>query len=316
MSGCSNKEVDIDKTSDLKVDTVKVSVGIVPEATFVKSVGGDLVDVEIMIPPGYSPANYQPTPKQMAELSKSQIYFSIGVPTEESNIIPMIEGLDENIKIVHLDERVRNVYPDRSFDEEHKHNHEHDLDEHEHGHASCEHGHDKEHEHDSCEHAHEGRDPHIWLSPKRVKVMIYEIKDELIKLDPDNKKIYEKNAIDYISKLDEVDKEIKLTLDNVSKQSFIIYHPSFGYFADDYDLNMIAIEEDGKKTTAKRLQEIIDFAKKNNIKFVFYQQEFDSKQADTIAKEIGGESVQVSPLSPDYIKNLKHISHTFNEVLK
>ncbi|MCT4509341.1 MAG: zinc ABC transporter substrate-binding protein [Tepidibacter sp.] len=294
MIGCSNKEVDIDKTSDLKLDTVKVSVGIVPEATFVKSVGGDLVDVEIMIPPGYSPANYQPTPKQMAELSKSRIYFSTGVPTEESNIIPMIEGLDENIKIVHLDERVRNVYPDRSFDEEHKHNHEHD----------------------SCEHAHEGRDPHIWLSPKRVKVMIYEIKDELIKLNPDNKKIYEKNAIDYISKLDEVDKEIKLTLDNVSKQSFIIYHPSFGYFADDYDLNMIAIEEDGKKTTAKRLQEIIDFAKKNNIKFVFYQQEFDSKQADTIAKEIGGESVQVSPLSPDYIKNLKHISHTFNEVLK
>ncbi|CAH2214755.1 metal ABC transporter solute-binding protein, Zn/Mn family [Tepidibacter aestuarii] len=295
MSGCSNKEADDNKSSDLGTDNIKVSVAIVPEKTFVKAVGGDLLDVEVMIPPGYSPANYQPTPKQMSKLSESRIYFSIGVPTEESNIIPMIEGLNESIKVVHLDDKVRNVYPDRMFNEEHEDD-------------SGEYTHD--------EHDHEGRDPHIWLSPKRVKVMIDEIKNELIELDPDNKQIYEKNAMDYISKIDEVDKEIKDTLNNVSKQSFIIYHPSFGYFADDYDLNMVAIEEEGKETTVKRLQDIIDFAKENNIKFVFYQEEFDSKQADTIAKEIGGESIQVSPLSRDYIKNLKHISNTFEEVLK
>ncbi|MEJ8554702.1 metal ABC transporter solute-binding protein, Zn/Mn family [Tepidibacter sp. Z1-5] len=287
IGGCSNKEVYSNKDSNLGNNTIKVSVAIVPQRTFVKAVGGDLVDVEVMIPPGYSPANYQPTPKQMSKLSESQVYFSIGVPTEKSNIVPMIEGLDENIKVVHLEDKVRKVYPDRMFDEEH----------------------------DSDEHDHEGRDPHIWLSPKRVKVMIDEIKNELVVLDPNNKQIYEKNAMDYISKLDEVDKEIKDIISDVSKQSFIIYHPSFGYFADDYNLNMVAIEEDGKETTSKRLQNIIDFAKQNNIKFVFYQEEFDSKQAETIAYEIGGESLQVSPLSPDYIKNLKHISDKFKEVL-
>ncbi|WP_331489685.1 metal ABC transporter solute-binding protein, Zn/Mn family [Tepidibacter hydrothermalis] len=294
IGGCSNKEVYSNKDNDLGNNSMKVSVAIVPQKTFVKAVGGDLVDVEVMIPPGYSPANYQPTPKQMSKLSESQIYFSIGVPTEESNILPMIEGLDENIKVVHLDDKVRKVYPDRIFDEEH----EHDSD-----------------EHDSDEHDHKGRDPHIWLSPKRAKIMIDDIKNELVQLDPDNKQIYEKNAINYIAKLDEVDKEIKNIINNVSKQSFIMYHPSFGYFADDYNLNMVAIEEDGKETTAKRLKEIIDFAKKNNIKFVFYQEEFDSKQAETIANEIGGKSIQVSPLSPNYIENLKNISDKFEEVL-
>ncbi len=288
VGGCSNKEVGVSKNSSLD-DAIKISVAIAPQKTFVKAVGGDFVDVEVIIPPGYSPANYQPTPKQMSKLSESQLYFSIGVPTEKSNILPMVEGLDEDIKIVHLDDKVRKVYPDRMFEEER--------------------------ENDSDEHDHEGRDPHIWLSPKRVKVMIYEIKNELVELDSDNKKIYEKNAMDYISKLDEVDKEIKGILNDVSKQSFIIYHPSFGYFADDYNLNMLAIEEDGKETTAKRLQKIIDFAKENNIKFVFYQEEFDSKQAETIANEIGGQSIQVSPLSTDYIENLKHISDKFKEVL-
>lgn len=287
--GCSNKEVYSNKDSNLGNNTRKVSVAIVPQRTFVKAVGGDLVDVEVMIPPGYSPTNYQPTPKQMSKLSESQIYFSIGVPTEKSNIVPMIEGLDENIKVVHLEDKVRKIYPDRIFDEEH--------------------------EHDLKEQDHKGRDPHIWLSPKRVKIMVDEIKNELVELDPDNKQIYEKNAMDYISKLDEVDKEIKNIISDVSKQSFIIYHPSFGYFADDYNLNMVAIEEDGKETTAKRLKEVIDFAKENNIKFVFYQEEFDSKQAETIASEISGKSIQVSPLSPDYIENLKHISDKFKEVL-
>ena len=294
IGGCSNKEVYNNKDSNLENNTRKVSVAIVPQRTFVKAVGGDLVDVEVMIPPGYSPANYQPTPKQMSKLSESQIYFSIGVPTEKSNIIPMIEGLDENIKVVHLEDKVRKIYPDRIFDEEHEHDSK---------------------EYDSKEHDHEGRDPHIWLSPKRVKIIIEDIKNELVELDPDNKKIYEKNAEDYISKLDEVDKDIKDIINDTSEQSFIIYHPSFGYFADDYNLNMVAIEEDGKETTAKRLKEIIDFAKENNIKFVFYQEEFDSKQAETIASEIGGKSIQVSPLSPEYIENLKHISDKFKEVL-
>jgi zinc transport system substrate-binding protein len=287
MSGCNSNSVDNAIEEKNTKEKIKVAVSIVPEETFVRAVGKDLVEVVTMIPPGHSPANYQPTPKQMAEFSESKVYFSIGVPTEQVNIIPKLEDLNKDIKLVSLADKVGEIYPHRYFikDDEHGHNHS-------------------------------GRDPHIWLSPKRVKVMIKVIKDELIALDPENKSTYEKNAEEYLGKLDELDNEIKQTLSSVERQSFIIYHPVFGYFADDYGLNMITIEEEGKEATAKKLREVIDFANKENIKFVFYQEEFNSTQAEAIAKEIDGATVKVAPLASEYIENLKAIVNKFNEVLK
>lgn len=271
-----------------------VAVSIVPQETFVKAVAGDSIEVVTMIPPGNSPANYQPTPQQMQKLSQASVYFAIGVQTELANILPRLRDINENIKLVSLENQVAEVYSERYFDDEDEHS---DNDE-------------NEHEN------HVGRDPHIWLSPKRVRVMIEEIKNHLIELNPENKEIYEKNAANYINGLDEVDQEIRTTLNGLDKQSFIVYHPSFGYFADDYDLEMIAIEESGKEATAQRLQHVIDLAKEEGIKFIFYQAEFDSQQAQTIAQEIGGEAVMVEPLSPDYIDNLKRVANSFKEVLK
>ncbi|MGO1712713.1 MAG: metal ABC transporter solute-binding protein, Zn/Mn family, partial [Senegalia sp. (in: firmicutes)] len=142
------------------------------------------------------------------------------------------------------------------------------------------------------------------------------IRDKLIEINPENEETYKENAENYKDELSTIDDSIKETLKGVKNQSFIIYHPSFGYFADDYGLNMIAIEESGKEASAKRITEVIDFAKDNNIKFVFYQGEFSSTQAETIAKEIDGEAIKVNPLSEEYIENMKNISEKFKEVLK
>lgn len=294
--GCEAKESENTKV-DTSQDHITIAVSIVPEETFVKAVAGDLVDVVTMIPPGHSPANYQPTPKQMTKFSEAEVYFSIGVPTENANILPRIDDFNKAIKVVQLADIVGKVYPHRYFEEGEKHEH-HDEDEHEE------------------KHNHSGRDPHIWLSPKRVKVMIDVIKNELIDIDPINAKAYAKNAEDYLAKLDQTDNKIKDTLSGLDGQSFIIYHPSFGYFADDYGLKMVTIEEEGKEATTKRLQDVIDLAKKEDIKFVFYQQEFDSQQAETIAKEIGGATVKVAPLAPNYIENLTYIVNEFKEVVK
>lgn len=285
MVGCKAQSSDNTNTTTNvgNEDKIKVSVSIVPEKTFVKAVAGDLVDVITMIPPGNSPANYQPTPKQMAEFSESKIYFSIGVPTETANILPKVKDLNKDIKIVALDNEVGKVYKHRTFES---------------GKGNG------------------NKDPHIWLSPKRVKVMIEAIRDELILLDSDNEDIYEKNAAEYIGNLDEADDDIKNILSNFKGQSFIIYHPSFGYFADDYGLKMVSIEDKGKKATASKLQEVIDFAKNKDIKFIFYQQEFDNQQAETIAKEIGGKVIKAAPLDPNYIDNLRHIAGRFKEALK
>lgn len=288
--GCKSEKLD-DNSKDLnkKEDKITVAVSIVPQETFVKAVAGDLIDVITMIPPGNSPANYQPTPNEISKLSDSKIYFSIGVNSEKSNILENIEEFNPDIKLVSLADKVGEIYPDRSFTVEENHDHAEDRD------------HDLQ----------EGRDPHIWLSPKRVKVMIERIKDELIELDSKNKEIYEENARAYIEKLDQVDIEIKEKLESLDQKSFIIYHPAFGYFADDYGLKMLTIEEDGKDTSAQKLQNIIELAKKENIKYIFYQEEFDDRQAEIVAKEIKGRAIKVSPLSPDYIENLRSMGDKF-----
>lgn len=302
--GCQSKK------EDSSSETLKVAVAIVPEETFVKKVAGDLAEVMVVIPPGNSPANYQPTPKEMQQFSESKIYFSMGVPTEKANILPKVETLNPNMKVVDLAEKVSRVYPDRFFEEGHEHEHEHGKEEEKHeGEQEEKHEGESEEEH----HHHEGRDPHIWLSPKRVVVMVTEIKDALIEADPTHKETYEKNAAAYIKELQDLDGHIKDTLQGIDHPAFIIYHPAFGYFADDYGLHMVSIEEEGKEKTAQGLEHVIEFAKEHDIHVVFYQAEFDDSQAKTVAKEIGGTTVKMSPLSPDYVDNMKRIADTFKE---
>lgn len=270
-------------------DKLTVAVSIVPQETFVKAVAGDLVNVVTLIPPGKSAESYQPTPREMEAFARATLYFSIGVPVEDASILPRVKDLNSKVTIVPLADRVREVYPDRYFEDENVERHEDEKGSHDEGE----------------EHRHEGRDPHIWLSPKRVKVMIEVIAKELSAVDAANKSIYEKNAKEYIAKLDKLDEYIRSTLSGVKNRTFIVFHPAYGYFADDYGLKMLALEKDGKEATARNLEDIIDIAKKENIKAIFYQAEVDSKQTRTLAAEIGGKAVQLAPLHPDYIENMK-----------
>lgn len=274
MTSCSKKTPNT--ATNCNSSKISVAVSIVPEETFVKAVGKDLVDVTTLIPSGQSPETFQPTPDLLEKFSKSQLYFSIGVPTEQTSILPKAKDLNPNVKIIGLDKQVRNVYPDLDI-------------------------------------SNGMRDPHIWLSPKRVKLMITSIKDELCKLDSSNKDFYEKNAKEYIDSLDKIDKEIASSLKNCKNKSVIVYHPAFGYFCDDYNIKMISLEKEGKESTIKNLQDTIKYAQKNNIKIVFHQAEVDSKQAKTFADEIDGNTKLIEPLSPNYMENLQIISDTFKE---
>lgn len=254
-----------------------IAVTIVPEKTFVEAVCGNLAEIITLVPPGNSPANYEPTPSEIEKFSETSIYFSIGVPTEEANILPSAEEIS-SIKIVKLQDEVNEKYPDRVFE--------------------------------SGE-----RDPHIWLSPKRVKVMVETIAREMGKLDEENNDRYGQNAQAYIEKLDQLDEEIQSALAGMENKKFIVFHPAFGYIADDYGLTMYALEKDGKEATPQHLQKMIDLAKKENIKAIFYQEEIDSKQSEAFAEEIGGKTVQLAPLAADYIDNLKKMTKTMAEVM-
>jgi len=152
------------------------------------------------------------------------------------------------------------------------------------------------------------RDPHIWLSPKRAKVMVEVIADTMAALDTGNAQTYQDNAEAFLKELDRVDAEITETFAAIQNKTFIVFHPAYGYFADDYGLQMYELEENGKEATPQHLQDMIDLAKAENIKVIFSQAEIDSKQPDAFAEEIGGEKVMLDPLSGDYIANLEHMA--------
>ncbi|MBZ4687905.1 MAG: transporter substrate-binding protein [Clostridiales bacterium] len=303
FSGCSTGSTAADKsrpaTTEANDKKPAVAVSIVPQATFVKAVAGDLVDVVTMIPPGNSPTNYAPSPRELTQLSEASLYFSIGVPTEKANILPKLADFNKNLKVVDLARHVAEVYPERYFDSAEEQ--DEPADDH--------------HREQVEDHHHSGRDPHIWLSPKRVQVMVQVIADRLSEIDPGNKDTYQKNAQSYQELLSQVDRKIKTVLSGVTNKTFLVYHPVFGYFADDYGLKMVAIEKHGKEATIEHMQEVIDLAKQKNIKVIFYQAEIDSKQAQTIAEEIGGKTLQVAPLAPNYIDNLEKIAELFSNVL-
>lgn len=258
---------------------INVAVSIVPEETFVKEVGGDKVNITTMIPSGQSPENYAPTTDIMEQLSNSSLYFSIGVPTENANILPKIGDFNKEIKIVSMADEVSKVYSERKFE--------------------------------SGE-----RDPHIWLSPKRAKVMVETIAKELSAVDPNNADYYKTNSENYIKKLNKLDEDIKSSLSLLKAKDFICYHPAFGYFTDDYGLKMTALENEGKEATIEDFKNTIDFAKEKGIKAIFYQAEIDSKQAKSFATEINGKAEMVQPLAPDYIDNLGKMAETFKQVME
>jgi zinc transport system substrate-binding protein len=268
--GCSTN-IKVGETKEKPI----IAVTIVPEKTFVEAVCGDLVEVVIMVPPGSNPENYEPSPQEMQMFTKASLYFSIGVPTEEANILPNIG----DVKVIPLQDEVASIYPDRTFESGEK-------------------------------------DPHIWLSPKRVKVMVEAISREMGQLDENNKEIYSKNAEQYLMQLDNLDYQIQSALKDVQTKKFVVYHPAFGYLADDYGLQMYAIEEEGKESTIQHLEEMIDLAKKENIKAIFYQKEIDSSQSEAFAEEIGGKTIQLEPLAADYIENLEGMAQTMAEVME
>lgn len=250
-------------------EKLTVAVTILPQEAFVKAVCGDLVNVLTIVPPGSSPESYEPTAKQMEDFAKANIYFTIGVPAEQSKSLFQAEKKN----LVKLEEVVSKAYPDLTLEGA-------------------------------------GRDPHIWLSLKRAVVMVKTIAEEMEKLDPDNAEIYANNALSYITQLEQLDDTIQNMFSYVQsdKRKFITFHPAFGYFADDYGLEMVSLETEGREATAQDLQNLIDYAKENGLKVIFSQKESDSRQPEAFAQEVGGKVIILDPLSNDYINNMKYIA--------
>ena len=153
-----------------------------------------------------------------------------------------------------------------------------------------------------------GTDPHIWNSPVNVKIMVKNICDGLIQVDPDNVNFYTENRDDYLKELDILDGYIHYKLDGFTNRTFMIYHPAFGYFSNEYGLTQLAVEHGGKEPTLKVLQDCIDKAIEYNLQYVFVAPQFATVNCEIIASIIGGQIAQMNPLPKNYIANMGRIA--------
>ncbi len=269
------------------IDTVFVS--ILPQKMFVQQISGESLNIEVMVQPGASPATYEPKPSQMRKLASSSAYFAIGVPFENA-WLERISGVNPDMKVVHTDlgiEKVAMV----------SHNHDTPEDEHEQDHQG-------------------GLDPHIWLSPVLVKIQAANITAGLIQLFPEKTTLFQSNFRLFEQRLDALHNELKNRLQPYRGRRFMVFHPSWGYFAREYGLEQVAIEIEGKSPKPSQVSEFIEQAKKDGIRIIFAQKQFSTKNAQVIAQAIDGMVVLVDPLAEDWFTNMNEIARDFQKALQ
>ncbi len=268
-------------------DKVGVVVTILPQAEFVERIGGNRVDITVMVPPGASPHSYEPAPSQITALSEAVMYAKVGSGVEfELAWMDNLIAQNPDILVVDCSEGIELI--ESSAEEDHE-----------------EAGHD-----------HTGMDPHIWMSPVNAQIMVRNITDGLIEIDPDNKAFYEQNRDDYLEELAQLDSDIRSGLEGVQNRTFMTYHASFGYFAAEYGLTMLPIEAEGKEPTASGLLELIDEARRLGIKVIFIEPQFNPQSAEVIANEIGGSVISIDPLAREYLENMRAMADKFIETLE
>jgi len=266
-----------------KVNTV---VSIVPQKAIVEAIGGELVNVSVMVLPGNSPHSYEPKASQMKDLNDAKIYFAIGVEFENA-WLKRFQNQNKSLKIVDTAKGISKLdMVAHHHDEEKGHNHNH------------------KHKDDT-----KSKDPHVWTSPSNVKTIAENIYNELVSVDVANKSIYEANLKVLLEHINSVDSQIKEILKDTPKGAkFMVFHPAFGYFANEYNLNQIAVEVEGKEPKPSALAKLIKEARQENIKAIFTQPEFSDKSAKVIADELGIKVIKVSPLNPQWDENLINLA--------
>ena len=258
---------------------LNVIVSIQPQMEFVKKIGGDKIKATLMVLPGKSPHTYEPKPQQMIEVSKADVYLSIGVEFEKV-WLPKFKAQNQKLLIKDISTDINRTAMNSK---------------------------DKKH---SGHHNHKALDPHIWVDPINVKQIAKNIFTALSSIDSNNSDYYQKNLNSYIKEIDNLNNEIKEILKETPKDTkFMVFHPSWGYFARRYDLEQLTIEVEGKSPKPREIVQILKEAKKENIKAIFTQPEFSDKASKTIAHELKIEVIKTSPLAKDWSNNLKNLAH-------
>jgi zinc transport system substrate-binding protein len=243
-----------------------ITVSIAPFKYFIEAIAKDEYEINVMVPAGSNPHIYEPYPVQVSKLEKSVAYISNGFLGFEMTWLDRFYEMNSKMKRLSVGEYVEPI---------------------------------KSEDHNEGDHV-EGTDPHYWVSPRCAYQIAASVKTFLTELNPDRKRIYEENYQELLGKIRHADELAKELSSSVSKKCFMIYHPNLAYLARDYGLEEIAVENEGKEPSPSRMKYLIDRAKKDNIKVILVQKEYDTRNARAVADEAGAKVIIIDPLSEDW----------------
>lgn len=266
------------KKNEIKKDVMIAGTTILPVKQFIEKIAGSSVEIVLMVPPGANPHVYELTPKQMTMLNNATVYFKLGTGVEfELKWMNKLVKLNPRMKMVNVSEGIKLIAMSE------KHQHETSL------HKT-------------------GLDPHVWTSPDNALIIAQNIYKGLCAINPSMEKTYKENLDKLILDINKTKNTIVALLENVPSRKFMVFHPSWGYFAKEFNLQQITIEAEGKETSPLELKNLIDFARKENIRIIIVSPEFSVKSAQIVANGINGSLIAISNISGNWNENLIEIA--------
>jgi zinc transport system substrate-binding protein len=254
------------------------TVSILPQQYWVQRLAGDFLEVQVMVPPGTDSHTYEPTPADIKKLARSDLYFRIGYIDFEKSWMQRFTAINQRMRVVNLPGALPLI-------------------------ASSSHeGEDG------------GVDPHIWLSPRVVNLILADIASELEQHYPDHREQIRANLRAFLQEVDSLDQRMNEMLKGIAGDTVLIYHPALAYMARDYGFVQVSIEEEGKNPSPAHLKEVVDIARRNAIRNILVQQQIDPGFASGIAREVGGEVILIDPYSPDWMNNMNDIAHALLKI--
>ncbi len=289
LAACHNPKNSREKES--KNEKPVITVSIEPLRYFTEAIAGDRFKVVSMVPKGASPETYDPTPQQLVDLAHSKAYFRIGFIGFEQ---AWTDRLSENAPHLSFFNLSRGI--DLIYDETHARSHENMP--------------AMKNSPASTDHEAKGVEPHIWNSTVNAQIIAGNIVKALILLDEANDSLYIKRYRQLARRIEQTDSLICAMLSTPqADRAFLIYHPALSYFARDYDLQQIPIEEGGKEPSPAHLQQIMRAARETKANVIFVQPEFDRRNAEVIAEHTGTQVVNINPLTYDWEAEMLHIAN-------
>ncbi len=267
--------------NDSPDDVISAAVSILPQKYFLEKVGGDRTEITVVVPPGAGPASYEPSPSDMRAMSDVKVWFTVGVAFEEP-WIPRFTGSNPDLIVVNTAEDIPKKPLDRYSIQSLV-----------------------------SEGAVTGAgspDPHVWLSPELVRVQAGRMAETLAELDPARAYYYTANLENFNREIDSLQAYIHSLLDTLSFRGFMVFHPAWGYFADEFGLFQVPVENAGSDPSPGEMAMLVDFAVSHGISTIFVSPQFNTSPAKAIAAEIGAEIAYIDPLAPDWSDNLGRVA--------